>query len=85
MSPELWAIIIMNACSILVSIGMTLQQQRETGRRLGLVEMNKADASVVQLHITRLDNVDTRQDRDITSVRHDVRNLLQRKETLPGD
>jgi hypothetical protein len=79
-SSEGWILIAMQLATMLVSIGMILQWQKETGRRLALVETNKADHAVMMLHVARLDTVDSRLDRDITSVRHDLRNVLQRKE-----
>ena len=79
-SPEGWILIAMQLATMLVSVGMILQWQKETGRRLSMVETNKADQAVMMLHVSRLDIVDSRLDRDITSVRHDLRSVLQRKE-----
>lgn len=86
MPAEAWitisAMALFNVIGVVFAIGIKNQLLNEAMRRIGVMEQNKAEKEFVRLQVDRLDGEQRKQDDEITSVRHDVKGLLQRREAL---
>lgn len=82
MSVEAWVSLIVMALFNVIStafyIGINKQMLNEVMRRMNIVEEAKESKDTVRLHVERLEQEAERLDREVISVRHDVKNLMQR-------
>jgi len=81
-SVEAWVSLIVMALFNVIStafyIGINKQMLNEVMRRMNIVEEAKESKDTVRLHVERLEQEAERLDREVISVRHDVKNLMQR-------